>query len=123
MKNVKLDRETFIKLMTFVKSWEKFAEAKSAAIANILYTRNSFCAKSEIGSVFEEMFCDPESKDILVDIIIEAMDDTKNEWINYYIYDIEWGERNDDLKVYKKDGETEIPLTTLDDLYNILIGE
>lgn len=126
MKNVKLDRETFVKLMTFIKTWTRYAEEKSLKLAEVLHTENSFCAKSEIGFVFEDMFCDPDSKDILMDIIIEAMDDTETDWINYYVYELEWGERNqgeNSLKVYKEDGVTVIPLSTLDDLYNVLISE
>ena len=126
MKNIRLDKDLFIKLMTFMRTWTQYAEKKSQAIAEVIHTPSMFAAKSEIGFVFEDMICDPDSRDILLDIIIEAMDDKETDWIEYYIYELDWGERNtgeDPLKVYEKDGETEIPLSTLEDLYNVLIKE
>lgn len=120
MKNVRLDKDLFIKLMTFLKTWIKMAEMKSNKVADILWTQDMFCGKSDFAFNFEYLFCDPESRDVLCDIIIEAMNDTETDWINYYIYELDWGEKNDELKVYEEDGKTEIPLKTLDDLYNIL---
>lgn len=117
---IKLDRDTFIKLMTFLKTWIKMSEKKSQQVANILWTRDMFCSKNDFSYNFEYLFCDPESRDILCNIIVEAMNDSETEWINYYIYELEWGEKNDELKVYDSDKKTEIPLKTLDDLYNIL---
>ena len=66
------------------------------------------------------MFFDPEAKDILLEIIVDAMDDSESDWISYYIYELEWGENPSGLKIYKEDGKTEIPLETLEDLWNIL---
>ena len=41
-RNIKLDKETFIKLMTFFKTWTKTAEKKSQAIADVLWSKNMF---------------------------------------------------------------------------------
>ena len=123
MRNVRLDKDLFIKFMTFFKTWTEYAEKRSQAMAEAIYSPAMFSAKSEIGFVFEDIICDPDSRDILLDIIIEAMDDKESDWIEYYIYELDWGNRNtgeNALKVYEEDGETEIPLSTLDDLYAIL---
>lgn len=119
MKNVKLDKETFIELMTFVKTWSKFSENRAEKFANALHTPSMFCTKSDLKYSFEEILCDPDMLDILLKIIIRAMDD-EEEWITYYVYELEWGEKNDKLKVFKEDGKTEIKLTDLEDLYKIL---
>lgn len=121
--NIKLDKDTFIKLMTFLKTWVRMAEIKSQRVADILWTKDMFATKNDLAYNFEYLFSDPESRDILTNIIAEAMNDTENEWINYYIYELDWGEKNNELKVYEADGVTEIPLRTLEDLYNILVNK
>lgn len=120
MKNVKLDKETFIELMTYVKTWSKFSENRAEKFADAIYTPTMFCTKSDLKYSFEEILCDPEMLDVLLKIIIRAMDDTETDWINYYVYELDWGEKNDTLKVFKEDGKTEIKLTDLEDLYKIL---
>lgn len=116
----KIEKDVFIKLMTFIKTWSKSAESKSNAIADILWNENMFSTKRSLAYDLEELFIDPEALDVLLNIIIEAMDDKETDWINYYIYELDWGRENDKLKVYAEDKVTEIPLKTLDDLYNIL---
>lgn len=119
-RNIRLDKETFIKLMTFFKTWTKTAEKKSQAIADVLWSKNMFSPKSDFAWNLEEMLFDPEARDVLLEIIVDAMDDRESDWISYYIYELEWGENPSGLKVYEEDGKTEIPLETLEDLWDIL---
>lgn len=53
----------------------------------------------------------------LINLLTEVMND-KAEWIKHFIYELDFGKQNNRLKVYIND--IEIPLTTIDDLYNIL---
>lgn len=54
---------------------------------------------------------------ISIDLLKKVMND-KNEWIDYYIYEADWGKTF--KEVYESDG-TPIPLETIEDLYNIII--
>ena len=49
-----------------------------------------------------------------------AMDD--EEWISYWIYDMEWGKKARLGTVTEKDG-TNIPIKTINDLYDVLTAE
>ena len=119
-RNIKLDKDMFIKLMTFFKNWTKGAEKKAQAVSDVLWSNNMFSPKSDFAWNLEEIFSDPEARDNLFEIIVDAMDDRESDWISYYIYELEWGENPSGLKVYKEDGKTEIQLKTLEDLWNIL---
>lgn len=55
---------------------------------------------------------------LVVDSIKEAMDD-KYDWISYWIYDLECGTKAKKKTVTSKDGKN-IPIKTLDNLYNII---
>jgi len=57
----------------------------------------------------------------LVDILVSELED-KGEWIEYFIWELEFGKENKRLKAYGVDGE-EIPLKNASDLYDFLIGE
>ena len=46
--------------------------------------------------------------------------DDDNDWIGYYMWELNFGKDNDKLKVYEKDG-SEIPLKNASDLYDLLI--
>jgi hypothetical protein len=54
----------------------------------------------------------------LVSVLSEAMQDANN-WIEYYMYELDFGKENDRLKAFEKDG-AEIPLSTASDLYDLL---
>lgn len=53
----------------------------------------------------------------LIKILVQQMNDTEN-WIEHFIYELKFGKENDRLKVYIH--EKEIPLSTAEDLYNLL---
>lgn len=68
---------------------------------------------------------------LLHEAIVEAlkreMDDTETDpdgqsWTDYFIYELDYGRKNDDLKAYRSDG-CEIPLSTPADLYRYLAAE
>ena len=54
----------------------------------------------------------------IIGILENAFDD-KGKWIEYYIWELDFGRKNDSLKCWDKN-DVEIPLTTVDDLYRLL---
>lgn len=43
----------------------------------------------------------------------------KNDWIDYFVYELDFGKQNDKLKCYDEN-KKEIPLSSIKDLYNLL---
>ena len=63
----------------------------------------------------------------IVEAIKREMDDTETDpdgqsWTDYFIYELDYGRKNDDLKAYNADG-SEIPLATAADLYRFLVAK
>lgn len=57
----------------------------------------------------------------LINLLKSAMND-KSDWIEYYCDELDFGAKNKELKVFDRDIK-EIPLTTPEDLYNLLVEE
>lgn len=60
-----------------------------------------------------------ESQYFLLDLMTDIFED-KEDWIGYYVFELNWGEDYRPGIVKDKDGN-DIPLATLEDLYNILM--
>lgn len=63
----------------------------------------------------------------LTNVIVEILqktfnDDHAHSWIEYFCFELDFGKKNDSLKARDKNGNN-IPLTTPEDLYNLLIQE
>ena len=61
-------------------------------------------------------------KNILYGTLLKLLTDLTNDidaWIEHFIYELDFGKENWRLKVYDKDNN-EIPLGTIEDLWNIL---
>jgi hypothetical protein len=56
--------------------------------------------------------------DLILNVLKTVMDDKENDWIGYYIYEIEWGQKYKDG--YVEQNNKNIKLKTFEDLYNIL---
>lgn len=63
-------------------------------------------------------YCD-ELINSVVDALKSEMNDKKDSWIDYYIYELDFGRENDRLKAYDKYGK-ELPISTPEDLYDLL---
>lgn len=53
---------------------------------------------------------------------VATSDDHMDSWIEYYMWELDFGRKNNDLKAYRKD-KTEIDLSTPEALYDFLIEE
>jgi len=57
-------------------------------------------------------------EELVVKCLEQAMDD-KNDWISYWLYELDCGKESKRLKVKDKKGKI-IPTKTINDLYNII---
>lgn len=81
----------------------------------------------ENAKLLEKVFPDstiiPSYCDKLTNAIIEALkseiSDEEDSWIDYYMYELDFGRESDRLKAYDKDGK-ELPLSTPEDLYDLI---
>ena len=90
------------------------------------------CRNSKLmQQIFPEACCMQYDNTLLHEAIVEALkrelDDTETDpdgqsWTDYFIYELDYGRKNDDLKAYNADG-SEIPLATAADLYRFLVAK
>lgn len=52
--------------------------------------------------------------------LLRSVFDDENDWIDYYVYDLDFGKDYHDGDVQDENGQN-IPLLTVEDLYNLLI--
>ncbi len=61
-----------------------------------------------------------EYEDLIVKILQEVFKDKKNDWLGYYIYELNFGKNWVEGKVTDREGN-DIPLKTAENLYDILM--
>ena len=61
-----------------------------------------------------------EYEDLIFKILQEVFKDKKNDWLGYYIYDLNFGKNWEEGKVTDREGN-DIPLKTAENLYDILM--
>lgn len=103
-----MKEETFVKIIESIKQKFSIDQERAKKLGEIY------------PNCFEANFL--PDKDLIFDSLIslleELLNDKETKWIEYYIYDLNFGEENYRIKV--KQNEKEIPLTTPNDLYRIL---
>jgi len=65
------------------------------------------------------MITEPES---VIVRLLEAIFNDKGEWISYFLYQLDWGEKYKDGCITDTDGSF-IRLSTIDELYDFLLKE
>ena len=103
--NKTMDKKTFIKLMSGLKTLEQNLKGVDKALQKLSPDFGGFF----IASVNE----------LVLDAIKSNFNNDPSDWIGYYIYDLDWGKDWKKGAVTSKDGK-DIKLKTLSDLYNIL---
>ena len=109
MINVSIKKEDFVKAMGSIKKQTEIDDKNSDAFSIIL--PEDFITRTE---------------NVLYDEVIgiwEKLTNDTSKWIEYFIYELNFGKENHRLKVYEKDGVTEIPLANINDLWTILMRE
>jgi hypothetical protein len=90
---------------------------KSSFIDDVI---KSNAINSIIDDSCEEVFIRNKLTSLSVAMLKDLSND-KSDWIEYYIFELNFGKKNNVLKVYNKD-KNEIPLETFEDLYNIIVS-
>ena len=75
--------------------------------------------KSETKEEFHFLF--PTGIDNIIELLVILTND-KDEWISYWIYELDFGKRADDFECTDKD-ENKIPMNTIEDLWAVLHSE
>lgn len=101
-----LSKEKFIEYMNFIK---KMNESENR-IQEVLQKEITDFRGGFLYSNYEFMY---------VKLLKEIMDD-KNDWIEYFLYDLDFGAKWETGSVVEMDG-TEMPLGTVENLYDLLI--
>lgn len=98
-----MKKENFIELMDALKKQNEHDDMCSKKLQDVFsdysHYNNSFIV------------------DAVVEFLKKELND-KDNWIEHYIFELDYGAKNDMLKVY--DNGEEIPLKTAEDLWNIL---
>ena len=103
-----LTKEEFVEALNFIKEREE--------------------AQTKIGELYESEFEDsifwPYSRwqAWSVGLLGKVMRDTENDWISYWIYELDYGAKYKDGDVTEADGSI-IKMATAEDLYNFLVKE
>ena len=63
-----------------------------------------------------------EDVHIILDGLLKDIMKDEDNWIEYYIYELNWGKDYEDGCIQDKNGNN-IPLKTIEDLYNLLTGD
>jgi hypothetical protein len=61
-------------------------------------------------------------RNVIYNALIDILEDVTNDnagWIEYFLWELDFGKENWRLKIYDKD-KKEIPLSSIDDLWNLL---
>ena len=102
---------------------------------NGIMSKESFCRvmdnyksmwnfTDDMNEVFKKYNCDgevfpPMCTETVIDLL-EFIFNDKNQWISYWIFELEFGKQYEDECIKYEDGEV-IPLKTAEDLYDLLI--
>ena len=70
----------------------------------------------------DNQICSTGLEDVIIDILETIFDDKKSEWISYWIWELDYGEKYNDGDVADEDGVA-ISLRTPEDLYDFLLKE
>lgn len=103
-----LTKEEFVEKLNFIKERDE--------------------AQSQIGELFEKEFEDsifwPYSRwqTEYINLLEKIMRDTENNWISYWVYELDYGEGYQDGYITDVDGSN-IKMQTAEDLYDFLVKE
>lgn len=102
-----ITKEKFVSYFDRLKKFWEVEEKVSDAFKDLNFMSFSYC----------------DFEDLMLDVLMDAMNDT-DEFIAWWIYDRECGEKDSTVKYVDADGvENEVELKTAEDLYNFLVKE
>lgn len=104
--NYPMTKETFVSVMNGMKKTRE----KIQKIEDVL---SETCEDS--------VYCPPSDTNILLDLLSDLFID-KNDWIGYFIYELDFGKRWKKGMITEEDG-TDVKMETPFDLYDVLIKD
>ena len=106
-----ISKELFIETIKSIQKQHEY-DVKCAKLINEVYS-DAFHANLQYKNHY--------LSNQLVKILQEFLnDDIEESWIEYFIWDLDFGKNNDRLKAHRADG-SEIPLSTAGELYDFLV--
>lgn len=108
-----MTKELFIKSIEALKNQYKHDKKCAMALIEV------FPESSSENLLYDNHFVNNALLEILK---VQMEDNHKDSWIEYYCFELNFGKKNDILKIYDKE-KKEIPLKTAEDLWNLLQSE
>lgn len=113
-----IKKETFINILNEIKKSIELSESIGNRLEQAFDDtgRNMLDIRPyQLSSLFADNTC----YDNILHILENELDDDDC-WISYFVYEKDWG-RNQNLRIWEDNGCTEIPLDTIEDLYDFLV--
>ena len=114
-----ITKETFCAIIRALQKSNNNADIIDRELCNTLEKHNRFDF-GERGT-FAEWFCDWKLQDEIINVLESEMNDC-DKWIEYYTYELDFGNNYKDGCVIENDGKTHIKLRTPEDLYDLLLS-
>lgn len=105
-----LSFEDFSKYLGLVEESERFKEK----LSNLAY---EYSSRVRVDVNFDY----PSNTEIIIELIEKVFNDY-DEWVSYWCYELDFGNKYKDGMIKDKDGNN-IPLKTVNDLWNIIIDD
>ena len=114
-----ITRENFIRIMKALQESAERADKLEDAINPIIADRTTVNGPI----CFAEMFCDWKMESDILEILSDELNDEKDQygqtWIDYFVYELDWGKKWSPGYVTDAAG-ADIPMGTPGDLYDYL---
>lgn len=98
-----MKKEVFLKAMNALKQ-QSLIDIRTNKGLDMIFKNSCFITLVE-NTTFQGM----------IDLLAHLTGDD-NEWIEYFIYELEWGKRDGEVKINNK----KVPFETIEDLWNVL---
>lgn len=105
-----MNKQTFVECIDAIEAQYKYDAECAEAISKVFTEPHSYMLQYDNHKIVNA----------LVLALSESMEDDEN-WIEYYLWELDFGKRNADLKAYDAQG-AEIPLSNAGELYDLLEG-
>ena len=100
-----ISKDQFIYALNKIKKYRDIENKVNEALSSLEFCQFSFC----------------EYESLVIEILENAMEDNENDWIGYWVLELDFGERYQEDCVTEADGAP-IDISTADKLYDFLIS-
>lgn len=111
-------RDEFCSVMSELEN----ASITSSALRDIIRTSSSASGSDCLSDFFDPCVLFDGHTTSLIDVLTRMFSDDDNRWIEYWMYELDFGRQYEDGMIRSQDG-ADIPLRTASDLYSLLIEQ